>query len=45
MKKQTIVAQALCPASALITLPMAAEVVKGTVNYPVQLRRFEGGPL
>jgi len=45
MKKQTIVAPAVCSASALITLAMAAEAVKETVNYPVQLRIFKGGAI
>ena len=40
MKKQTIVALALCSACALITLALAAEAVKQTVNYPEGYRQW-----
>ncbi len=40
MKKQTIIALALCSATALITLALAAEPVKETVNYPEGYRQW-----
>ncbi len=40
MKKQTIVALAVCSASALITLALAAEAIKETVNYPEGYRQW-----
>jgi hypothetical protein len=40
MKKQTIVTLALCSACALITLALAAEAVKQTVNYPEGYRQW-----
>jgi len=40
MKKQTIIALALCSAGALITLALAAEAIKETVNYPEGYRQW-----
>ena len=40
MKKQIIVTLALCSACALITLALAAEAVKQTVNYPEGYRQW-----
>jgi hypothetical protein len=40
MKKQTIVVLVLCSTCAIITLALAAEAVKQTVNYPEGFRQW-----